>query len=316
MTNILTLKDFCNFLNSSITWQLFIKTTNLCNLKCVHCCECSGPNESASFIPLSDVRTITDNFKREKHTYPVVAISGGEPMTAYKYKPYYIPQLIKIFVKQGLNIELKTNAVWTTQPGADAIFNDLTEFSVKYPDIYTIYHLSLDSFHANANKCVSEFVRWYHDNDKLSQKTCIHVFFDKDDNMIDMLMNLAKQYNIMLDTKNNPTNEFSKLHAKKFLNKNKYIVFEPYNGISNLGRAKQNHIATHSIDTIQKSFLEKVQNSHSLTFDNRGLAFIDCLASMASTPYKDARGRIKPMSIIKRELFEILYKQYLMEHGR
>lgn len=304
-------------MNTSITWQLFIKVTNLCNLQCAHCCECSGPNEAPTFIPISDVRTITENFKREKNTSPNVAISGGEPMMAYKHKPYYIPQLIKLFAKQNFfYIELKTNTVWVTQPGADIIFRDLTEISAKYPKLYTMYHLSFDSFHANSNKNVSEFIRWYYDNDKLSTKTCIHIFYDNHDRLVDMFIDLAQQHNIMIDFENNVTHAFSKLHAKKFINKDKYIMFEPYSGIENLGRAKQNHIATQSSKTIQKQFLEKIQQEHSLTFDNRGLAFIDCSAHMASTPYRDARGRIKPISVIKRELFEILYKQYLLENGR
>ncbi|MDE6250916.1 MAG: 4Fe-4S cluster-binding domain-containing protein [Alphaproteobacteria bacterium] len=317
MNNIISFNDFCNFLNGSIRWELFIKVTNLCNLQCAHCCECSGPNEAPTFIPISDVRTITENFKREKNIYPIVAISGGEPMTAYKHKPYYIPQLIKLFAKQNFYaIELKTNTVWTTQPGADVIFRDLTEISAKYPKLYTMYHLSLDSFHANATKNVSEFIRWYYDNDNLSPKICTHIFYDNHDTLVNMLVDLAEKYNIMLDFEKDVVHEFSKLHAKKFINKDKFIVFEPYSGIENLGRAKQNRIATRSFPSIQKQFLEKIQQNHSLTFDNRGLAFIDCSAHMASTPYHDARGRIKPIHVIKRELFEILYKRYLIENGR
>jgi hypothetical protein len=97
------------------------------------------------------------------------------------------------------------------------------------------------------------------------------------------------------------TNEFAKMGANLFRGKEKYIVIEPYHGIDNLGRARDNGIATKQ-NSIMKSF-SKPGDVHAITFDNFENSYFDCASDRVKTPYRNARGKIKPIEQIKREVF-------------
>lgn len=302
-------------MDNGFTWSPFFKVTNLCNYNCAHCCERSGPNAAESFIPMSDVRNIIEQFKYVKNKIPVAVISGGEPMMMYNHAKYYIPQIMKTLARAGFAIELKTNAAWTLRPDAQIIFNDLEQFFVKFPTAYFTYHLSLDKFHPRAQQTSMEFIRWYYNNDKLSRRATIHLFYDDAQSVTDMFMALADNYNILLDLKNTPQNEFSKIGAKLFFRKEKYIVIEPYHGINNRGRAKDNGIATKNATSVMKNF-SNIGQTHGLAFDNMGMSYFDCNGDDVKTPYKNPRGKIKPVEQIKKELFNMLYEKYLTENGK
>lgn len=311
MTRILSRQEFCYWLDNNFSWSPFFKITNLCNYCCAHCCERSGPNEQPTFIPIADVRTIINDFKYLKQKMPVAIVSGGEPMMAYNHAHHYIPQIIKTLHNAGFAVELKTNAGWTLTDKAPIIFNDLEAFFEKNPNAYFSYHLSLDRFHPVSSKTTIEFLKWFYQNDKLSPRASVHVFYDSPQFLTDTFMQLADKYEILLDMDKKPTNEFAKIGANLFCGKEKYIVIEPYRGIDNRGRAQDNGIATYK-NTIIKSF-SKPGEVHAITFDNNGNSYLDCASDRVTVPYKNARGKIKPVAQIKKEIFNALYDRYVAE---
>ena len=223
MSNLLSAQDFYYYMDNNFTWAPFFKITNLCNYRCAHCCERSGPNETPKFIPLADVRTIIEQFKSVKNTVPVAFVSGGEPMTVYKHIPYYIPQIMKTLARTGFAVEVKTNAGWVFDENANVIFQDLTDFSNKFKKTFVSYHLSLDKFHPQSHKTTVEFLRWYYNNDNLSTQTSIHLFYDTPEMVTDMFLDLDKQYNINLDLNTQPTGVYGTIGANLLRGKNKYI---------------------------------------------------------------------------------------------
>ncbi len=311
MKHILSRDEFCYWLDNNFSWSPFFKITNLCNYCCAHCCERSGPNEVPTFIPMADVRAISEQFKYTKNKMPVAIVSGGEPMMVYDHAPYYIPQIMKVLHKAGFAIELKTNAGWVLTDNATHIFNDQTEFFVKNPNAYFSYHLSLDKFHPQSKQTTIEFLKWFYQNDKLSRRASVHIFYDSPQFLTDTFVKLAEQHDILLDMDKKPTNEFAKIGANMFRGKEKYIVIEPYHGIDNRGRAHDNNIWTKQ-SSIIKSF-SKPGDVHAITFDNNGNSYFDCASERVKTPYRNARGKIKPIEQIKKELFNLLYDKYVAE---
>lgn len=311
MKHILSRTEFCYWLDNNFVWSPFFKITNLCNYCCAHCCERSGPNEAPTFIPISDVRAIAEDFKYTKNKMPIAIVSGGEPMMVYNHAPHYMSQIMKTLTRAGFTIELKTNAGWTMTDKAPIIFGDLEQFFVKNPTAYFSYHLSLDRFHPQSKQTTIEFLRWFYQNDKLSRRANVHIFYDAPEFLTDTFVQLADKYEILLDMDKKPTNEFAKIGANLFRGKEKYIVIEPYHGIDNRGRARDNGIATKQ-NSIMKSFA-KPGDVHAITFDNFGNSYFDCASDRVKTPYRNARGKIKPIEQIKRELFNLLYDKYVAE---
>ena len=311
MTRILSRDEFCYWLDNNFSWSPFFKITNLCNYCCAHCCERSGPNEAPTFIPIADVRTIISDFKYSKNAMPIAIVSGGEPMMAYKYAPHYIPQIMNTLNKAGFAIEVKTNAGWVLGDDADKIFADQEAFFAKNRRAYFAYHLSLDKFHPLSLKTTVQFIKWYYENDNLSPKATVHLFYDDPKFVTDTFIKLADDYNIMLDMQRKPDNEFAKIGANLFAGKEKYIVVAPYTGIDNRGRARDNGIATKQ-NTILKSFA-KAGETHAITFDNNGRTYLDCASDRVAVPYKNNRGKIKSIAHIKKELFNGLYDKYVAE---
>ena len=315
MSNLLSAQDFYYYMDNNFTWAPFFKITNLCNYRCAHCCERSGPNETPKFIPLADVRTIIDQFKSVKNTVPVAFVSGGEPMTVYKYIPYYIPQIMKTLARAGFAVEVKTNAGWVFDENANVIFQDLTDFSNKFKKTFVSYHLSLDKFHPQSHKTTVEFLRWYYNNDNLSTQTSIHLFYDTPEMVTDMFLDLDKQYNINLDLNTQPTGVYGTIGANLLRGKNKYIKIEPYHGITNRGRAMDNKIATRNAPSVVQNFGTPGE-THAIAFDNCGMSYFDCAGDVVKTPYKNERGKIKTIEQIKKELFGLLYKKYIDENSK
>jgi len=315
MSRLLTAQEFFYYMDNNFTWAPFFKITNLCNYRCAHCCERSGPDAEPTFIPLADVRAIIEQFKSVKNTMPVAFISGGEPMVVYKHIPYYIPQIMKTLARAGFAVELKTNAGWVFDNGADVIFKDMTEFSIKHPKTFVSYHLSLDKFHPQSHKTTIEFLRWYYDNDALSKGTNIHLFYDTPELVTDMFVDLDKQYNIQLNMNKKAVGEYAKIGANILGHKEKYIKIEPYHGITNRGRASDNKIATRDAPSVVQNFGIPGE-THAIAFDNLGNAYFDCAGDVVKTPYKNERGKIKTIEQIKKELFKMLYNKYIVENTK
>ena len=171
--------------------------------------------------------------------------------------------------------------------------------------------MSLDKFHPQSAITTIEFLKWFYNNDKLSHRANVHIFYDSPDFLTDTFVQLADKHEIMLDMNKQPTNEFAKIGANLFMGKEKYIVIEPYHGIDNRGRAFDNGIATKQ-NSIMKSF-SKPGDVHAITFDNYGNCYFDCASERVKTTYKNARGKIKPIEQLKKELFNMLYDRYLTE---
>ena len=315
MSRLLTAQDFYYYMDNNFTWAPFFKVTNLCNYCCAHCCERSGPDAVPTFIPLVDVYTIIERFKTVKNTMPVAFISGGEPMMAYNTMSYYIPQMMKSLARAGFAVELKTNAGWVLGDKADTIFKDLTYMSFKFPKTFVSYHLSLDKFHPQSHKTAMEFLRWYYNNDVLSKRANIHLFFDLPETVTKLFVDLDQQYNIHLDLQAPQSQECAMVGANMFADKNKYIKIEPYHGITNRGRAQDNNIATKDTPSVIQNF-GTPGTTHAIAFDNNGMAYFDCAGDVVKTPYKNERGKIKQIEQIKKELFGMLYKKYISENSK
>lgn len=315
MSRLLTAQEFYYYMDNNFTWAPFFKITNLCNYRCAHCCERSGPDAAPTFIPLADVRAIIDQFKSVKNTMPVAFISGGEPMVVYKHIPYYIPQIMKTLARAGFAVELKTNAGWVFDDSADIIFQDLTDFSGKFPKTFVSYHLSLDKFHPQSRRTTVEFLRWYYDNDALSRNTNVHLFYDTPELVTDMFVDLDTQHNIQLNMNKKAVGEYAKIGANILGDKEKYIKIEPYHGITNRGRATDNKIATRDAPSVVQNF-GTPGKTHAIAFDNCGSAYFDCAGDVVKTPYKNERGKIKTIEQIKKELFKMLYSKYIAENTK
>ena len=136
---------------------------------------------------------------------------------------YYIPQMMKSLARAGFAVEIKTNAGWVLGDKAETIFNDLTYMSFKFPKTFVSYHLSLDKFHPQSHKTAMEFLRWYYNNDVLSERANIHLFFDLPETVTKLFVDLDQQYNIHLDLQAPQSQECAMVGANMFAGKNKYI---------------------------------------------------------------------------------------------
>ena len=135
--------------NNKISFAL--KNTNWCNLRCAHCCECSGPNVAPNIMPLTTVEKYIDEF----NTLPMdkwqhMVFTGGEAMAPYFYKQMdYIPQCLTMAAEHKMIPFIKTNGIW----GADTemrnrILRDVAAAAYKNNMLMSL-DLSIDEFHDN-----------------------------------------------------------------------------------------------------------------------------------------------------------------------
>lgn len=326
MNQFFTHDQFMHHLENNFPWAPILKITNVCDYRCAHCCECSGPDERPDFMPTDDISEILGQFKTVRNSMRVATITGGEPMTAYKLKsPFYIPKLLKTCAAAGYSVELKTNCGWTLGDNSDKIFNDLEQFFVKYPRIFCAYHISLDKFHKNANDTTVEFLKWYCTNDNLSPNACVHMFYDDLERMTNAMVDLKRKYNIAIDFKHpaiNPiTNEkidnsqYNLWFFEKSGRNEKFMFWRPYSGIENAGRAKN------TVATIPTPSLSRIINNRSncaIMFDHasgRVQLFACGNDGGISVPYKNNRGKIIAIDKLKKQLFQLAYQKYVMEQN-
>ncbi len=312
---LLTYSDFCKHLETKFTWSPFLKTTFLCDDRCQHCCECAGPDREQKFIELTDIKYILEQFKNIKNFKNIVTITGGEPMMAYtKKSEHYIPTLLKYCGKNRYDVCLNTNANWTLDKNAEQIFSDLEEFVVKYKRKITFF-LSLDNWHKNAVNANAEFVNWIAKNNKIADKYAdTYILFDHPDITEPFINKLAEEYNVVLTEiiTDNPLNG----SIFKFKDITKRFCFMMYNGITEMGRAKENNIATQKPFSKTEIYFSPYTNTENeICFDCNGNAMLSaCDDDTIKTPYHDKNGKMKSLATIKQELFNMAYQRYLSEN--
>ena len=310
---ILSRNDFFKHLESHFQWSPFIKVTNLCNNTCAHCCERSGPNCPAVFINQSDVKEILSQFKTVKNFLNVVTITGGEPMISYSaHSDYYIPQILTHCAKQGYETYLNTNARWTLGENSEKIFSDLSNHLSRFNKNKLYFRLSQDSFHTNSTQSNTEFINWFINN----QNTCfpvsgLYMFYDTNQNKEKLFITLAEKYHIRFI----PICESATNQIYKHDHSNHLFCTMPYQGIQDMGRAKDNHISTRRMFTKHELFFAPyIDPEQEICFDASGYALLSaCGDDTIKTEYRNADGKLKPINKIKNELFNKAYDAYLFE---
>lgn len=308
-------------LNSVPVWSPMFKVTNVCNLKCAHCCERSGPDAPRVYMPISDINTILADFKPYfRATRAFGSVTGGEPMTAYnEYYANYIPRIITTFAKNGYALEFKTNAAWTLGDKASQIFGDIETIMKKYPNMCLLWHVSLDKYHANCADAVSEFLNWFTSVRNAKNMDKVHIFYDDPHRLSTMMTELKLKYDKGVDF-DADTSFFAEhgLNALKFDNCEKYIIMDKAS-VNSMGRAADNNIPGRHIDLVQ-TIINHNNDCFVPIFDQNGnVGIFGCGDMDVRIPYRDARGNIKSLPQLKRELFtktwdifsrEMIQRQY------
>ena len=134
-----------------------IKNTNWCNLKCAHCCECSGPHIAPNIMPLSDVEKYVGEFcELQVPKWEHLVFTGGETMAPYFHNQQeYIPECLNIAVRHNMVPFVKTNGIW----GADEDMRNLIlrDFanSAYRNNVLMSMDISVDAFHKNTSAVVN-----------------------------------------------------------------------------------------------------------------------------------------------------------------
>ena len=131
--------------------SLAIKNTNWCNLKCAHCCECSGPNITPNIMPLSNVEKYIGEFNAMPlPKWEHMVFTGGETMAPYFHgRMEYIPQCLEIASSYGMVPFVKTNGVWgTNEELRHRILRDFANIAYRQNKLMSL-DISVDRFHKN-----------------------------------------------------------------------------------------------------------------------------------------------------------------------
>ena len=90
----------------------------------------------------------------------------------------------------------------------------------------------------------------------------------------------------------------------------KMLCITEYQGIVNIGRAKDNNIATKQpFSKTEIYFSPFIDTDNEICFDSNGYAMLSANDDdTIKTPYHNKRGKVKPIHIIKQELFDQAYK--------
>lgn len=132
-------------------YVLVFKTTNYCWYRCPHCCECSGPNNPRTFIPVRTICSYLDQAHADPSFSNNVVFTGGEIMSAYRFGPAdYVPTLLNHSLDLGIGTDIKTNAAWVRAGFGEGIFQDLHHVISSHKPYSLQISLSLDRYHKNA----------------------------------------------------------------------------------------------------------------------------------------------------------------------
>ncbi|MCL2439961.1 MAG: hypothetical protein FWD15_05650 [Alphaproteobacteria bacterium] len=125
----------------SITWH--------CNLACGHCGYSCSPKCAKEFMPKEHILyylgQIAKNPDFKKTGY---VISGGEPTTVYDYDPNYMRDIYKSGLEHLLGGNIKTNGWIAKSPHYGRFIDDLADVFEALPRAFCV-ELSADQYHDN-----------------------------------------------------------------------------------------------------------------------------------------------------------------------
>ena len=134
-----------------------IKNTNWCNLKCAHCCECSGPNITPNIMPLSNVEKYIGEFNAMPlPKWEHMVFTGGETMAPYFHNQMeYIPRCLDIAAQHKMIPSVKTNGTWgTDEEMRNRILRDFANAAYRNNTLMSM-DISVDNFHNNSTAVVN-----------------------------------------------------------------------------------------------------------------------------------------------------------------
>ncbi|MBE6458057.1 MAG: hypothetical protein E7011_04620 [Alphaproteobacteria bacterium] len=245
-----------------------IKNTNWCNLKCAHCCECSGPNMAPNIMPLGKVEKYIVEFNAmpcTKSEYMV--FTGGETLAPYYHnQTQYIPTCLDIAVHNNMVPVVKTNAMWGNDDKMrQLILGDFAKTAYKHKKLMTI-EMSVDEFHNNLNG-VANVIRDVSASDYLSPAIRLSmVGLNTPKQMMvfaELLMQLCNRGLLVAETNDNTL-------LIEVPGKLMFPVFCDTNSkIASAGRAQENNLGVYKLDG------RPDDTGHCLMVDNNDMAVLN-----------------------------------------
>ena len=218
-----------------------LKTTNLCNLKCAHCSECSGPNVAPNIMPLAKVEKYIAEFNAmPMPKWEYMVFTGGETMAPYFHNQMeYMPRCLDIAAQHKMAPFVKTNGVWG---GNDAmrgrILRDFAAAAYRN-NILMSMDISVDAFHNNINsvfKILNDVVR----SDYLAPAVRLSLcgFNDMKSHVAFMsVINALRASGLAVETPHNGVFVLSVPGVRGM-----DVYYDLWTNISNVGRAAENNL--------------------------------------------------------------------------
>lgn len=182
-----------------LPYVLVFKTTNYCWYNCLHCCENSGPDQAKYYIPAPVIKSYISQALTDPTFSKNVVFTGGEIMSSYRFgDKNYVPELLTFCQKNGVGVNIKTNAAWVNADFGKKIFDDLSEVISNGKPYSLQISVSLDNYHKNSLKNCIGFIKGLHKRDKMH--AIVHLSsFDKDKYLYTELCNGLRKEGIKLN---------------------------------------------------------------------------------------------------------------------
>ena len=223
--------------------SLSFKITNWCNLRCAHCCEYSGPSESATFLPLEKIEQYTiESVHMPIKPNEYLVLGGGEAMAPYMHnQPDYIPKALDIIYKYGYVPTIKTNGTWgDNNAKRERILHDIAKPAYEYQKLVTL-DISVDEFHNNISGVSKIIYNILSNPDLCLAIRCCLVGFNTKKSAI--ALGKLKQMLQNQGLKISPIN-YSDWVVLTPNGDAVYVIVENSAGIHDLGRAKEKKVYT------------------------------------------------------------------------
>ena len=212
-------------------------------MNCAHCCENSGRFMPTKFMSIDKIEKYIHEFKELPYdTSEHIVIGGGEGLAPYLFgKSDYIPKIVTLINKNGGVPTIKTNGIWGNREDTRKfILKDLAKIAYRTNKLVTL-DISLDEFHKNISAVSNIFVDILSSDFIMMAIRLVLVGFNTkaSASALSQLKHELNARKIMID-------EIHGGDMAVYNDKGKgFLVITDYNGpIYNLGRAKENNIAT------------------------------------------------------------------------